>query len=166
MKLKLTILIVAAFIITMGSNTMAEDMNHDMGHQMSMEKMDHGMHQMDGGVNIHNSVVDGYRFSYQLIDIREKMAAMKAEGQMHEGMDATNHLMVFIKNPEGASVENAKVGYLVEGPKGSTQKHMCIGMGGGYGSDLKLADSGDYTIKTKAVVNGKSLVDDFTYTVK
>jgi hypothetical protein len=127
-------------------------------------------HSGHSGENIHNSVVDGYRFSFQLIDIREKMAAaaakMKAAGQMHEGMDATNHLMVFIKSPDGAAVENASVGYLITGPDGTAQKHMCMSMGGGYGSDIKLAGSGEYTIKTKAVANGKNIVDEFTYTVK
>jgi len=180
MKQNLILLISAAFIITMTSGGMAEDMTHDTGHQMSKEKMDHGMHQMEAGKdgemtmehsehsgdNIHNSVVEGYRFSYNLIDIREKMAAMKAAGHMHEGMDVTHHLMVYIENPEGVTVENADVGYLVKGPDGSTQKRMCMGMGGGYGSDVDFADSGDYIIKTKAVTNGEKLTDDFTYTVK
>lgn len=178
MKQKLTIMIIsAAFIFAATGAVMAEDMSNDMAHDMSMEKMDHGMHQMEGdkmamehsdhsGDNIHNSVVDGYRFSYHLIDIQEKMAAMKAAGHMHEGMDATHHLMVYIEDPDGATVENATVGYLVEGPDGSTQKHMCMGMGGGYGSDMDFADSGDYIIKTKAVVKGKKLIDDFTYPIK
>jgi hypothetical protein len=173
MKQKLIIIIVAAFITTMAGGALAEDMTHDMGHKTSMEKMGHGMkmdngmamdHSEHGGEIIHNSEVQGYKFSYRLIDIREKMAAMK--GKMPEGMDATNHLMVYIKDSEGKTIEDAKVGYLVEGPDGSTQKLMCMGMGGGYGSDLKLTDSGAYVIKTKAVANGKKLVDEFTYTVK
>ena len=181
MKQNLVMTIIAAFILAIASNGMAEDMSHDMGNNTSMEKMDHGMHKMDAakgsgmmdmdhsghiGENIHNSVVDGYQFSYQLMDIRKKMAAMKEAGHMHEGMDATHHLMVYIKTPKGESIEAAKVGYLVKGPDGSTQKKMCMGMSDGYGSDLTLANSGDYVIKTKAVANGKKLLDEFTYTVK
>lgn len=167
MKHNLTILIISTmFIIAAAGSGMAEDMNHDMGHQMSMKKMDDGMameHSDHSGENIHNSIVDGYRFSYLLMDIRKKMSAMKAEGHMHEGMDATHHLMVYVKNPEGTAVENARVGYLVEGADGTTQKLMCMEMGGGFGSDVNLSNSGEYIIKTKVVTDGKKLIDEFAY---
>jgi hypothetical protein len=180
MKRNLIMLIGAAFILTTTGGSMAEDMPHDMGHRMPKEETGHGMppmgagnengmamgHSSHSGDNIHDSVVEGHRFSYYLIDIREKMAAMKAAGHAYEGMDATHHLMVYIENPEGVAVENANVGYLVEGPDGSTQKRMCMGMGGGYGSDVNFADSGDYVIKTEATANREKLIDDFTYTVK
>ena len=178
MKQNLIILIIAAFIITTTGSGMAEDMPHDMGHGMEMKGTGHEGHRMEApghdgmdhaghkGDNIHNSTVEGYRFSYYLIDIREKMAALKAAGHLPEGMNATHHLMVYIENSEGAVVENATVEYQVEGPDGSTQKPMCMGMGGGYGSDVNFSGSGDYIIKTKAVASGENLIDDFTYTVK
>ena len=173
---QLIIMISALFIIAAAGGVMAQDMSHDhTTHGTSMEEAVHGEHRpaarehgaMDhpghSGENIHNAVVDGYRFAYHLIDIREKMTAMKAAGHAHEGMDATHHLMTYIESPNGTKVETAQVGYFVEGPDGITQKLMCMEMGGGFGSDLNLGHSGDYLINTKVVAGGVTLVDGFSY---
>jgi len=171
---KIIIGISAVFVIALAGNVSAADTSHDMGHGMAMEssgsggmdmKMDMG-ESAHGGETIRTGVVDGYGFAYQLMDIRQNMAAMKAAGHAHEGMDATHHLMVHISDPEGGTVENARVGYLVTGPDGSEQKAMCMAMGGGYGSDLKLGETGEYTIKTKVVDGEVKLVDEFVYKVE
>ena len=54
----------------------------------------------------------------------------------------------------------------MEGPDGATQKLMCMGMSGGFGSDVNLSNSGDYVIKTKVAADGKKLIDDFTYSAE
>ena len=74
--------------------------------------------------------------------------------------------MVNLVDSNGAPVRDATVGYLIKGPDGTEQKLMCMGMGGGYGSNLNMAATGDYEIKTKVLTNGKKLIDSFTYTVK
>lgn len=179
MKRNLVIGIGTLFIIALAGSAMAMDMSHDMGQGTATEKTDHGMQQMasgggmegmdhsdNGGELIHEDVVDGYRFAYHLTDIREKMADMKAAGHAHEGMDATHHLMVYIEAPDGTPAGGAQVGFVVEGAEGEAQKLMCMEMGGGYGSDVTLAAGGEYSIRTKAVIEGKKLTDGFTYSAK
>jgi hypothetical protein len=166
MKQNLLIVMGAMFILATAGGAFSEGMSHDMAQMATdngMKGMDHSGH---GGENIHNAVVDGYRFAYQLIDIREKMADMKAAGHAHEGMDATHHLMVYIENPDGTTVDDAQVGFLVEGPDGTKQKIMCMGMGGGFGADVSLGGSGDYLIKTKVVAGEIKLIDAFPYPEK
>ena len=179
MNTKLVIGISIVFIMALAGIAFAQGMSHDMDHGKTMEEghsmqqmgsmggdmknMDHSAH---GGELIHEGGVDGYQFAYHLLDISEKMATMKAAGHAHEGMDATHHLMVYIKDSNGAPVDGAQVGYLVEGPDGATQKLMCMGMGGGYGSDVVLDGSGDYVINTKVVAGETKLLDKFTLSVE
>lgn len=106
------------------------------------------------------SQVDGYQLEYQFIDMKEKLKGME---QHMQGMTATHHLMVFIKNAQGETVAADKVGFLVAGPDGKDQKVMAMGMSGGYGADITLSVPGEYTIKTKAVMGDQKLVDSFTY---
>jgi hypothetical protein len=103
------------------------------------------------GKKIRESTVEGYQFDYRLFDFKERM---------------TQHIMVYITSPDGRSIEKAKVGFLVEGPGGSKQKKMAMGMKGAYGADLNLGAKGTYIIKMKAVAEGKKLLDKFTYEVK
>ncbi len=110
-----------------------------------------GDHPDSPGLQIHASTVDGYGFRYQLYDFPDRN---------------TQHLMVSITGPNGAAVENAKVGFLVKGPDAAKQKSMAMGMKGAYGADLDFAQKGQYSIKTKAVVQGKKLFDQFDYEVK
>ena len=107
---------------------------------------------------IHKSEIDGYQLSYELIDMRAKMPDMP-------DMAATHHLMVYVKGPDSSDVEDAKTGFLIEGPDGQVQKAMCMGMGGGYGADVNLEKNGIYTVKTK-IVNGKDkLLDSFSHAI-
>jgi hypothetical protein len=109
------------------------------------------------------SKVDGYQLEYKFIDLKEKMKDMD---HSMEGMTATHHLMVYINNAPGKTIEADKVGFLITGPDGKDQKTMTMGMSGGYGADINLSEPGDYTIKTKAVMGEEKLVDSFTYTIK
>jgi hypothetical protein len=114
----------------------------------------------------HKSEVDGYQLEYKFIDMMKKMKDMKNMDHQMDQMTATHHLMVSIKNAKGETVAADKVGFLITGPDGKNQKVMAMGMSGGYGADIDLPLSGDYTIKTKAVIGEQKLVDSFTYTIK
>jgi hypothetical protein len=52
---------------------------------------------------------------------------------------------------------------LIQGPDDTTQKVMAMAMSGGYGADISLQASGEYTIKAKVVSGEKSLIDGFAY---
>lgn len=120
------------------------------------------------GVMIRHSNVDGYRFLYRILNWEERNKLMK--GMTGPGMDttgkATNDLMLYITGPDGKEVVDAKVGYLVIAPDNSEQKTLTMAMWGFFGADLILKAKGEYKIKTKVVVGGKTLTEDFTYTVK
>jgi len=121
--------------------------------------MDHSSHMGD---LIHETEVDGYQMAYHLIDMREKMKGME---NMPE-MAATHHLMVYIKDPQGRMVDQAKAGYLVENPDGTEQKAMTMAMSGGFGADIALDRPGTYTIKTKVMAGEAKLIDSFDYEMK
>ena len=135
-----------------------------MGHGMqSMDSSGHGMDQgSHSGMKIHSAEVDGYQFDYELIDMASRMEGMENMPEMSH----THHLMVYVKDGQGHPVDNAKVGYLIEGPDGGKQKTMCMGMGGGYGADVTFENKGSYTVKTKVVAGGKSMQDSFEYELK
>jgi len=114
------------------------------------------------GEMIRESTVDGHKFTYHLIDMREKMKGMK---NMPE-MKATHHLMVYAEDSHGHKIEKGKVGYLVEGPGDSKQKAMAMAMSGGFGADMDLSAKGKYAIKTKIAAGDKKLMDKFVYEVK
>ncbi|MCP4117432.1 MAG: hypothetical protein GY737_18975 [Desulfobacteraceae bacterium] len=136
------------------------------GEKAVRDAMDHGKmgHDMPGkaGVGrnrIREAHVKGHHFAYELIDMREKIKDMP-------GMKNTHHLMVYIKDEQGNTLGKAKVGYLIKGPGGKTQKVMCMGMGGGYGADVNLGETGAYLIKTKVVAGKTKLMDSFEYEMK
>jgi hypothetical protein len=112
------------------------------------EGMDHSSHV---GEKIHNANVEGYQFAYHLVDLKEQKL---------------RHLMVYIVGPKGEKIDNAKVGFLVEGPDGSKQKLMATGMKGAFGVNVDLNIKGVYKIKMKIITNGKKLFDEFVYEVK
>ena len=151
-------LTLAALLVTLtgGSAVLADSHQHDMD---QMEQMDHSAHR---GPNVHNSMVDGHHLAYHLIDMREKMQDME---NMPE-MKATHHMMVYVTGPDGAVLAQAQVGYLVVGPDGQQQRLMAMGMSDGYGADVDFRAPGAYTVRTKAVANGTTLRDEFTYEVK
>jgi hypothetical protein len=108
------------------------------------------------GRQIRETKMDGYTLTYRLIDMKALMPGMA-------GMAGAYHLMVFFKDPKGTVVKKAMVGYLVEGPEGKVQKTMAMGMGDGFGANIKLTTNGTYTIKAKALIGGKKLIDSFQY---
>jgi len=112
----------------------------------------YGQDHPDGqGTHIHESTVDDYQFYYVLYHFPDRK---------------TWHLMVSITAPEGAKVEQGKVGFLVTGPDGSKQKGMAMGMKGAYGADMDFGERGVYTVKTKAVFGDRKLFDRFKYEVR
>ena len=153
-----TLLMALLVVLPVSLTVRADSHEHDMD-TGQMEKMDHSGHR---GPNIHNSSVDGHGLAYHLIDLREKMKDME---NMPE-MQASHHMMVYVVSPDGKPVADAKVGYLVIGPDGKTQRHMAMGMMDGFGADVNFAASGTYTVRTKAVAGSTTLLDEFTYEVQ
>ena len=159
-----TALLVALIALLPGSLAVLADSHehdmgqheHDMGQMDQMDQMDHSGHR---GPNIHNSSVDGHSLAYHLIDLREKMKDME---NMPE-MQATHHMMVYVVGPDGAPMAEAKVGYLVIGPDGNQQRLMAMGMQDGFGADVDFGAAGTYTVRTKAVAGGTTLLDEFAY---
>jgi len=129
---------------------------------------DHGSatgHSGHIGVMIHESAIDGYLFAYHLIDMRKNPKMMEGmKGTKDAGK--THHLMVYVKDPQGRSVDSARLGYLVEGPDGVKQKLMSMGMQGAYGANVNFNTKGMYTIKAKLLAGDKKLFDKFSYEVK
>jgi hypothetical protein len=128
------------------------------------EMKSHNMEQHSGhsGKLIHEANIDGYHLSFHLID---KPAPMKDMPGMKHNMQemSTHHLMLYIQDADGKTIDNAQAGYLIVGPDGSEQKVMAMGMSGAYGADINLSISGEYTVKCKAVVGEKKLLDEFKY---
>ena len=135
---------------------------HPAFSQDSKSATDHSGHV---GVIIHESVIEGYRFAYHLIDIKERPETMKDMKGSKEA-DTTHHLMVYVMDPEGRPVEGAKLGYLVEGPDGAKQKLMTMDMQGAFGANANFKIKGTYTVKTKFLIGDKKLLDSFSYEVK
>ena len=135
---------------------------HPAFSQGSKSATDHSGHV---GVNIHESVIEGYRFAYHLIDIQKGTEEMK-EMKGSKEADMTHHLMVYVMDPDGHAVEAGKLGYLVEGPDGTKQKLMTMGMQGAYGANVNFKTKGTYTVKTKFLIGDKKLLDSFSYEVK
>ena len=140
------IMLTGTFVINL--TAMADDKDMKMDHTKSAgdqgKAMDHSQHM---GEKIHESTVEGYQFAYHLLNMEDR---------------ATHHMMVYILTPDGGKVEDAKVGYLVEGPGGTKQKMMAMGMQGAYGADLDFKQKGTYTVKMKAV-SGRQKVHGRVY---
>ncbi len=151
---KLIFLIVIAITVAFVFNqvTLADDKDMKMDHTKSAgdhgKTMDHSQHM---GEKIHESKVEGYQFAYHLLNMEER---------------ATHHMMVYIMAPDDGKVEDAKVGFLVNGPDGTKQKLMAMGMKGAYGADLDFKQKGTYTVKMKAVTGDQKFLDEFTYEVE
>ena len=144
------IAITVAFVFNQAA--LADDKDMKMDHTKSAgdhgKTMDHSQHM---GEKIHESKVEGYQFAYHLLNMEDR---------------ATHHMMVYIMAPDDGKVEDAKVGFLVNGPDGTKQKLMAMGMKGAYGADLDFKQKGTYTVKMKAVTGDQKFMDEFTYEVK
>ena len=106
---------------------------------------DHAGHT---GQLIHESTVQDYKIAYHLLELPGRQ---------------DHHLVAYITAPDGQAVENAKVGYLVKGPEGSSQKAMAMKMDNSFGADVDFSAPGDYVIKFKAVIGDDKLLDSFSY---
>jgi len=100
------------------------------------------------GEKIHESVVQGYRLAYHLLDLpgREE-----------------KHLITYIRDEQGHAVTDAKVGYQVVAPDSTKNNVMAMLMNEAYGADVNLTAKGTYTIKAKAAFKDKKLLDQFTF---
>ncbi|OQX12196.1 MAG: hypothetical protein BWK76_18025 [Desulfobulbaceae bacterium A2] len=139
---------------------------HDMGTHASME---HAHHQGD---SIREATVEGYRLSYQMIDNLAQLRAAQQAGRatnddtiriIDPARIKSHHLMLHIVGPDGRPVTDAKVGFLTKGTDGAEQTAMAMAMDGGYGADIELRGAGGVTIKSKTVVAGKTLLDEFAF---
>jgi len=156
--MKKTILIMVISMFFGLGQGLAASSGHDHGHSNVMGRM------------IHHSTVDGYGLMYHVLDMTERAVMMKGmEGMDMPGMskspDITNHLMVYINDPGGKSA-SGKIGFAITGPDGKEQKTLTMGMNNGYGADVGFKEKGIYKIKTKAVIDGKTLLDEFSYEIK
>ena len=120
------------------------------------------MNMSHDGKEIRTVTVDGATITYKLIDMRESMKKI-GEGHGAQTM-ATHHLMIYAKGPDGPV--KGKAGYAVTGPDAKTEKVMCMAMNDGFGADIHMASQGAYTIKVKVAGQGKTLMDEFTYTLE
>ncbi|MFH1351372.1 MAG: hypothetical protein ABII26_10630 [Pseudomonadota bacterium] len=133
------IILALLFTVFLANPTFSGDTN---------QTMDHSSHV---GEKIHEANVEGYHFAYHLVDLKK---------------EPIRHLMVYIMGPDGKQVEEAKVGFLVNGPEGSNQKLMAEGMKGSFGANVDFKARGIYKIKMKVVTGGKNLFEEFTYEVR
>lgn len=151
---------------TLALPSLASAMDHGAmgGHKMGGEAKSAGAATRHG-TEIREAKVEGYKLEYNLIDAKEMMKNMPMK-DMDMSKMKSHHLMVYVAGPDGKIVTEGKVGYLVAGPDKAEQKTMAMFMDGGFGADVELKAKGAYKVTTKAVVGEKTLVDEFTYTVK
>lgn len=142
---------------------------HGAGHGTPKgHDVDHREHLGD---EIHESMVEGFGFYYHLVDNVARMEEMTEEAKKAmKGHDMSqmkpHHLMLYVVDPDGKPVTDARLGYLIRGPGGSEQKTMAMAMEGGYGADVDLKAPGTYVITTRVVAGEKNLVDTFEYEVQ
>jgi hypothetical protein len=178
-KIRFAALSVGLFIMVwaQGGAVVSAQMSHEGHGGMSHESMGHGSPAAGSppatpqGAVIRESKVQGAAFVYRLYTWEERNVMMKGmEGHTMPGMDSTgkstNHLMVFVKGPDGKYLSGGKVGFIVAAPDKSEFKTLTMGMSDGYGADVALRAKGAYSIRTKAVFGDQTLNDEFTYTVK
>lgn len=148
---KMTILIAAlfAFLAPMTSFAMDhEPMKMERGGMMSMGKL------------AHEEVVDGVKATFNVIDIKAKMAEM--------GMKETHHIMVvFTDVKSGKQLGEGEVKVKVQGPDKSEQLKDLMAMEGGFGADFTMPKKGKYGVMAKfQQKDGKVRSIKFWYTVK
>lgn len=142
MKKHLSVLLAGLIIAWSASSAFAAS-----GHDAHGSTTDHSGHI---GEKVHESTVEGYRLAYHLLDLPGR---------------EVKHLITYIVDAAGKPVNDAKVGYLVVGPGGKEQMVMAMVMQDSFGGDVDFSLKGNYTIKSKAVVGSKNLLDSFTLVV-
>jgi hypothetical protein len=142
---------------------------HGAGHGTPKgHDVDHREHLGD---EIHESTVEGFGFYYHLVDNVARMEEMTEEmKKAMKGHDMSqmkpHHLMLYVVDPDGKPVTDARLGFLIRGPGDQEQRTMATFMEGGYGADVDLKAPGTYVITTRVVAGVKNLVDAFDYEMK
>ncbi|MEX1303330.1 MAG: hypothetical protein AB1Z16_14305 [Desulfotignum sp.] len=119
---------------------------------------------------IHESVVDGYMLAYHILDLRDQKTDGMDKASMdrtfaltNKNMDRPHHLMLYIMDRNHKLILKGEVGFFIKGPEGNSQKIMGIYMDRGFGATADMKNKGIYTIKAKAIIGGKELMDKFEY---
>jgi hypothetical protein len=158
--------VIAAVIFTLSVPVAFAAMEHDHGSMKGMEHMEHM------GDIAHEEVVDGVKATFNVINMKDHMKAMKEE--MPKGMKETHHLMVTFKDAKtGKVLADGEVTVKIQAPDKSEQVKELMGMGAmegmdaGFGADFELAKKGKYGVMTKfKLKDGKVRSAKFWYTVK
>jgi hypothetical protein len=119
---------------------------------------------------IHESIVDGYMLAYHILDLRDqktdgmdKASMDRTYAMTDENMDRPHHLMLYIMDKNHKLILKGEVEFLIKDPEGNSQKIMGIYMDRGFGATTDMKNKGIYTIKAKAIIGGKELLDKFEY---
>ena len=148
--LKPIITLIFATLILTGVAFASDDMkNHDTS---SSDKI---------GDLFHESIVDGYMFSYYLMDLRDQKADDK------KNIDKPHHIMLYIMDKDHKPVLEGKVGFIIK--KNDTappQKAMAMYMSKGFGITADMKQKGVYSITAKALLGNTKLMDSFTHETK
>lgn len=132
------------------------------------------------GRAIRQASVDGYRLGYYLLDPPDSQIVETARAP-------ARHLMLYVANRDGSTVEGATVRFTIVEPSGSSPRvHAfytkgrrvirdlsprersaeAVAMEGGYGADLSLAAPGAHRISTEVDMGGLVLRDELVHTVE
>lgn len=133
------------------------------------------------GKAIRQVSTDGFRLDYFLLDPTDSNLAETAAGA------PVRHLMLYVADQRGNTVEEATVSFTVFAPAGDrTRVHAyyakgrrvvralppkgrsaeAVTMEGGYGSDLRLGTGGAHRISTEVAMGSVILRDEFVHTVE
>jgi hypothetical protein len=124
------------------------------------------MDEKTWGKVIHESKVENFSLVYRLLENKAGAASDSGKGMKmdHSAMEMkSHHLMVFPVAPDKTPVKGATAGFLVISPSGAKAQAMAQAMEVGYGANVDLTAKGVHTIRTKVVVAGKVLVDEFRH---
>lgn len=168
--MKATLRTIAALALSLGlaapgTAQMQHGGAHGAGHGTPKEHdVDHREHLGD---EMHESRVEGFGFYYHLIDNVAQMEQLKEAMKGHDmSQMKPHHLMLYVVDPGGKPVTDARLGFLIRGPGDQEQRTMAAFMEGGYGADVDLKAPGSYVITARVVAGEKNLVDTFEYAVK
>ncbi len=114
--------------------------------------------------NIKNVTSRGYKFEFNLIDMKMKM---KKKGMEMDMGGMSHHLMVFVKDEKsGAKITDAKVKFKIFAPNGDESQAMAMLMNGGYGADVNMSEKGKYGIACMVKIGDKKELVKFNYVIK
>lgn len=153
--LKPIIIIVFTALLLTSAAFAGDDMkSHDMS---SSDKI---------GDLFHESMVDGYMFSYYLMDLRDQKDHDQKD-KAKKDMDKPHHIMVYIMDKDHKPVLEGKVGFMIKkGYKAPPQKAMAMYMSKGFGITADMKQKGVYSITAKALLGDAKLMDSFTHEMK